>query len=264
MIDIIHVITDCILISAGAGLIYGVFGGGSGMLMTPGFYYILRHFSALSTYQMQIAIATTCAASAILGISAVKMQWQRNNIDWQVIRSIFPGIFVGTLLAVLLLNLIPSAFLKKLFSIVVISVAFWFWFYNSEKDCRFWQLSSLKNHLFTTLIGLLWFLLGVAVFTVPYLHKCKINIHRAIGCATLTSTVFSAVAGILLAISGMRVIGVHHGNIGFVNVLLLAFSIIPSSLCGYLSARISTKLPQKGLKKIYAVLIFTIGVLMII
>ena len=96
------------------------------------------------------------------------------------------------------------------------------------------------------------FYLDVGVFIVPYLNKCKINIHRAIGCATLTSTVFSAIAGILLAISGMRVIGIHHGNIGFVNVILLAFSIIPSSLCGYLGARISTKLPQTGLKKIYA------------
>ena len=33
------------LFAVAAGLVYGIFGGGSGLFLMPGFYVLLRHFS---------------------------------------------------------------------------------------------------------------------------------------------------------------------------------------------------------------------------
>src|SRR3990167_1591367 len=133
--DITAFLIDCIAISIGAGLIYGIFGGGSGLIMAPGYYYVLRHFD-LSHHdsRMQIAVATTAAASAILGLASTRVQWKANNIDFTVVKKISLGIILGTITAVFLLNIISSTALKHLFGVVVILVAIWMWFYNQEKD----------------------------------------------------------------------------------------------------------------------------------
>lgn len=48
-VDLPLVILECLLIGSFAGLIYGIFGGGSRLVLVPGFYYILRHFTMTDT-----------------------------------------------------------------------------------------------------------------------------------------------------------------------------------------------------------------------
>lgn len=127
-------ILDCIAISIGAGLIYGIFGGGSGLIMMPGFYYLLHHFALSEDYQMQVAIATTAAVSVLLGISATQVQWRNHLIDFNIFKKIAPGLLIGTFLAISLLNIIRSAYLKRLFGFFVILVAVWLGFYRSKQD----------------------------------------------------------------------------------------------------------------------------------
>ncbi|ATN74739.1 sulfite exporter TauE/SafE family protein [Coxiella burnetii] len=261
--DIFLLIIDCIALGIGAGLVYGIFGGGSGLVMTPGFYYVLRHFELAQGYQMQIAIATTAAVSALLGISATRVQWQNNLIDLSIFKKIFPGLLVGTLLAIILLNIVPSAYLKRLFGLVVILVAVWLGFYHQDRDTKTWSLFSFCNRIMTTIIGLLWFLLGIAVFTVPYLHKCGVDLRRAIGCATLTSTVFSAIAASLLMVTGLFKVGISGNHIGFVNIPLSIIALIPSALAAHWGSKLSVKLPKFHLKIVYAGLLCVAGVLML-
>lgn len=262
--DITAFLIDCSLISIGAGLIYGIFGGGSGLVMAPGYYYVLRHFDlSQQDHRMQIAIATTAAASAILGLASTRVQWKANNIDFLVVKKISLGIVIGTIAAVCLLNIMSSTLLKHLFGVVVILVALWMWFYNQEKDLKPWSLYSIGNYINTFLIGLLWFLFGIAVFTVPYLHKTGIDIRRAIGSATFAASLFSAVAAVLLMLSGYFKVGYSITHIGYVNLLIVLVSVIPSSIAGYVGSHISDRLPKKTLKQVYAGLIVIVGILML-
>lgn len=263
MNHLIFLIIDCIILGIGAGIIYGLFGGGSGLVMAPGYYYVLRHFQIASNHRMQIAIATTAAASAFLGIISARVQSKAGQIDKQIVRHLFPGLLIGTLLAVILLNVISSEFLKRLFGVVVTMVAIWLWFYNQEKDNKQWSLKNFSNHIKSFFIGLLWFLLGIAVFTVPYLHKCGINLKKAIGTATVIGSIFSAVAATLLLLSGIKIVGISKFQLGYINILLLFISLIPSMAAGYFGSKLSHKIPPKVMKKTYALLILIVGLLMI-
>ena len=71
----LHIILECIAIAFGAGLVYGVFGGGSGLIMMPGYYYLMRHFSLVTSHQMQVAVGTTALTSGILGSVAAYKQY---------------------------------------------------------------------------------------------------------------------------------------------------------------------------------------------
>ena len=256
-------ILDCTALGIGAGLVYGIFGGGSGLIMMPGFYYLLRYFGLSEGYQMQVAVATTAAVSVLLGISATRVQWRNHLIDFDIFKKIAPGLLIGTLLAIGLLNIICSAYLKRLFGFFVILVAVWLGFYRSEKDEKMWSLSSSYNHILSTIIGLLWFLFGIAVFTVPYLHKCGIDLRRSIGCATLTSTVFSGIAAVLLIFTGLFQVGFSNKHIGFLNLPLSTLTVIPSAIAAHWGSKISIKLSKSHLKITYVILLCAIGFLML-
>lgn len=259
-----QLIIDCILLAFAAGLVYGIFGSGSGLVMAPGYYYVARHFHLAPDHRMQVAIATTAAASAIIGLFAARVQRKANNIDYSSIKKVAPGLTVGTLLAVFLLNTVPSDFLKHLFGIVVLGVAAWLWFYRQEKDQRQWSLNGFSNHIKTSIIGLLWFLLGIAVFTVPYLHKCGISMKKAIGCASTIGGVFSALAAILLAITGYFTVGANATHIGYINLLMLGVSVIPSAYAGIIGSKLSHRIPPNIIKKTYVGLVSLVGLLMLI
>lgn len=260
----LHLIIDCIGIAVLAGLVYGIFGGGSGLIMTPGFYYVLRHFSLTQAYQMQMAIATTAFATGVIGIASVRAQFKHHNIDMSVVKSTYLGVGIGTLAAVSLLNVVPSMLLKHIFGVVVIIVAFWLGFYKQHNDTKSWSLTGFIHQLRCFVIGLLWFLLGIAVFTVPYLHKCGLDMRRSVGCATFTGVIFSLIAGILLMTTGIVHTGVSLTHVGFVNVLLFAIVLIPSAWAASWGAHLSHKLPQQHLRLIYSGLIGLVGLLMLI
>lgn len=255
---------ECIGIAFGAGLVYGIFGGGSGLIMAPGYYYLIQHFSLNPNYRMQMAIATTAAASAVVGLFSARVQWKKHNVDFSVIKKMIPGLAIGTFTAVLLLNVIPSDFLKHLFGVVVVLVSIWLWFYKQEKDLKQWSLNGFNNHIRTFLIGVLWFLLGIALFTVPYLHKASISIRRAIGAASFLGSIFSALAALLLMITGYPKLHASIMHVGYVNVLLFLISLIPSICAGIIGSKLSHYFPQHHLKTAYAILVCLVGIMMLI
>ena len=259
----LHIILECIAIAFGAGLVYGVFGGGSGLIMMPGYYYLMRHFSLVTSHQMQVAVGTTALTSGILGSVAAYKQYKSGHVNFGLVKKMAPGILIGTVLAIFLLNIVPSHFLKKLFGVVVILVAAWLLMYRMEKDLKHWSLDGTWNLIRSTVIGLLWFLLGVAVFNVPYLHKCQIQIREAVGSATFMGGFFSFLAGLMLMVGGYFTVGASSNHIGYVNLLLCAISIIPSALAAFIGASISVRLPQKIMKIVYSCLIFVVGALML-
>lgn len=260
---LLPIVLEASLFSIAAGLVYGIFGGGSGLFLMPGFYFLLRYFPVAAGQEMQVAIATTAATSVILGIMPTLMQKRRHNIDLHIVKQVFWGLLLGTVIAVALLNIIPSNVLKRLFGVVVLLVAVWFWCYRQDKDKKVWHLKATKNFVSSALIGVLWFLLGVAVFTVPYLHKCGIDMRKAVGSGTFISTLFSFIAAVLLIIMGSFHLGISMHHLGYVNTSLLLIAVIPSMIGAVIGAKISLYLPQKYLKKIYACLIFIIGIIML-
>ena len=143
------------------------------------------------------------------------------------------------------------------------AIAIWLWFYQQDKDKKKWSFGPMGTFLANTVIGLLWFLLGIAVFVVPFLHKCGVDMRRAVGSATFLSTFMSGIMAVFLMMSGAYHIGISSTHIGFVNLSLFVITVVPCIVGGFLGAQLSVRLPQKLLKKIYAALMFTVGILML-
>ncbi len=256
-------ILDCLLIGATSGIIYGLFGSGGGIVMIPGYIYALRHFSLADHYQMQIAIATTATTCAVIAASAAKAHYKAGNVDMKTVKRLIPGLLIGTVLAIALLNVIPSVFLKHLFAIAVIFISIWLCFYKAEKDKNKWSLDSKFNHFKCFVMGLLWFLLGIAVFTVPYLLKNGTDLRKAVGSATVISAIFSTIAGVLLITTGAFTAGISWSHLGYFNLPLSISTLISSIIVAYYTSKLSHHIPRPVLKYSYAGLVLLVGILML-
>lgn len=259
-----HIFSFVFFCAIFAGLVYGIFGGGSGLFLMPAYYFALTQVAFAADIKMQMAIATTAISTPFIALPALLLQVKKQTIDMHIFRKMFAGVFIGSTLAVLLLNIIPSTALKFMFGFFVIFVSLWLLFYKQDNDQKPWKLSGIKNLACTTGIGFLWFALGVAVFNVPYLLKCRVNIYRAIGTATFVGSVFGLIVGLMLMISGSFHISYSYNHIGFVNITFLLITIIPAMMSAFIGARISYMLPRDRLKQIYALLVFVVGIIMII
>lgn len=175
-----------------------------------------------------------------------------------------PGLFIGSILAIALLNVIPSDMVKHLFSVMIILVAIWFWRYDQDTDNMPWSLYSSYHHVLTFIQGFLWFLMGVPVFTVPYLCKTNVPLRHAIGCGAFFGVVLSAVGAILFIITGLSRFKGVEGQVGFINVYIVGLSVIPSAIMAAVGVKLSNMLPKIYLQKMYAVLVFISGTVMLL
>lgn len=260
----LHVFYFILFSSIFAGLIYGIFGGGSGLFLMPAYYFALSNFPLLGDMKMQMAIATTAISTSFIAFPALMYQIKKETIDIAIFKKLYLGILIGSMFAVCLLNIIPSEVLKFMFGFFVIFVSIWLFLYKQDTDKNSWKFTGVKNLLCTTVIGFLWFALGVAVFNVPYLLKCRVNIYKAIGTATFVGSIFGFIVGITLMVSGYTHIGYSYTHIGFVNISFFLITLIPGMISAYIGAKLSCFLPKERLKQIYALLVLIVGIIMVV
>lgn len=258
-----HVYIIIPLFSILAGMIVGIFGGGSGLILMPTYYFALKYFPLAQDLKMQMAIATTALSTSICALPSLYQHIIFKNVEIYLIKRLLPGMLIGTLLAVIFLNIIPSSYLKLLFGFFVITVSIWLFLYDKDSDSNKWSISSNKNFIISIIISFLWFSFGVAVFTVPYLIKCQVKLITAIGTATFISISMGFIISIMLIITGYYHIGLSLNHIGFVNITFLSLTIFPAILGSYLGTKICFHINPSYLKISYASLVLVVGLLMI-
>jgi uncharacterized membrane protein YfcA len=114
------------------------------------------------------------------------------------------------------------------------------------------------------IIGLVssWVGIGGGTLTVPFLIWCNTDLRRAIGTSAAVGFPI-AVAGTLgYVISGHAVDGLPVGNLGFVYLPALAAIAAGSWLTAPLGARATHRWPTAIIKKIFAGLLYLLGVRM--
>ena len=259
-----HIYIFIILLSLLGGIIIGIFGSGSGLILMPTYFFALQSFPIAQDMKMQMAITTTVLSTSIALLPALYKHYKNKNIDSYIIRRISPGMIIGAFLAIIFLNIMPSSILKPLFGIIVIMLSIWFIAYKSESDTTKWSINNKRNLTFTAIISFLWNSLGVGAFTVPYLIKCQLNIRKAIGATAVMSIILGCIMGSMLTVTGYFYIGISYNHIGFLNTTFLLLTI-PTLMAGsYIGSSISIYIKQDYLKVSLAILTFIVGVIMLL
>ncbi|TSA19726.1 MAG: sulfite exporter TauE/SafE family protein, partial [Betaproteobacteria bacterium] len=107
-----------------------------------------------------------------------------------------------------------------------------------------------------------WVGIGGGTLSVPFQLWCNVRLHEAIGTSAAIGLPI-AIAGTLgYALSGWGAPGLPAYSVGFVYLPALAGIAAASWLTAPLGARLAHRLPVRKLKRIFAVLLYALGLRM--
>ncbi|MDR5172380.1 sulfite exporter TauE/SafE family protein [Methylobacillus flagellatus] len=249
---------------AGAGVLSGLLGVGGGTVIVPILVVIFTSLAFPPQHIMHIALGTSLATIIVTSISSARAHHKKQNVHWSAVKLIAPGIVIGTLLGAVLAGQLDTVILKVIFAVFVLLIATQMVLNFTPAAHR--QLPSKAGTLgMGGVIGVLSSLVGIGggSLSVPFLIYCNFNARYAIGTSSAIGLPI-AVAGTL----GFVVTGLAEGNLpayslGYVYLPAFAGIALASMLTAPFGAYLAHRLPVPVLKKLFALLLYVVGIKML-
>jgi uncharacterized membrane protein YfcA len=246
-----------------AGFVAGLLGVGGGLIIVPvlSFVFAAHHFP--DAYTLHLALGTSLASIVFTSISSFRAHHAHGAVNWKIWRQVTPGIITGTLLGSVLAAHLSTHFLKVFFVIFLFYVGTQMILDIKPKAAR--DLPGLPGMFGAgNIIGAVSSLVGIGggTLSVPFMTWCNVKLHDAIGTSAAIGFPIAVAGAVGYVANGLRVDGLPEYSLGFIYLPALAAIAVASILTAPFGARLAHRLPVKKLKKIFAVLLYTLGIRM--
>ncbi len=257
-----------ILTGAFAGFAAGLLGVGGGLIIVPVLYFIFSTQGYEQQHLMHMALATSLATIISTSISSTLAHHKKQAVLWPTVYLLAPGICLGAWLGASIATELPTAILRPAFGLFELFVAvLMLKQYQSKQHQVF--IRPVKAFIGGNIIGSVSAIVGIGggTLTVPFLHWHNINIKNAI--AT------SAACGLPIALFGTASY-IYSGwgisftsssssySLGYVQLNAFLLVAVSSFIIAPLGAKTAHRLADYKLKKIFALLLFLLGIKMLL
>lgn len=247
-------------LGAGAGLLAGLFGIGGGLVIVPVLIFTFTAQGFAPEILVHLAVGTSLATIIPTSISSTLTHHRKQGVNWSWFKLIAPGIVLGALLGAWTASLLSGLALQAIIGVFVLLVAVQMGFNlqpaPSGRALPAPVMASAGG-------GIGWasaiFGIGGGTLSVPFLTWCNAPMRQAVGT--------SAALGLPIAIFGAL------GNVfsGWQNPLLPEWSsgyifwpafigiVLTSVPFARLGARLAHFLPERLLKRLFALLLLLVG-----
>ena len=246
-----------------AGFVAGLLGVGGGLIIVPVLTFIFAAHHFPESYVVHLALGTSLASIAFTSISSFRAHHAHGAVNWKIWREVTPGIITGTLLGSVLAAHLSTHFLKVFFVVFLFYVGTQMILDIKPKAAR--DLPGLPGMFGAgNVIGAVSSLVGIGggTLSVPFMTWCNVKLHQAIGTSAAIGFPIAVAGTVGYIANGMRIEGLPEHSLGFVYLPALAAIAVASVLTAPFGAKVAHRLPVKKLKKIFAVLLYTLGVRM--
>ena len=182
------VIFELAMLGLFTGFMAGLLGIGGGMIMVPFLIMVLSVRNIPDDLGLKMAIATAMSTIIFTSISSVRAHHQKGAVRWLLVRSLAPGLVLGSMLSSLgVFALIKGPFLGFFFALFVAFSATQMFLDRKPKPTR--QLPGPVGLLGAGgFIGFLSGLVGAggAFVSVPFMAWCNVLIPNAVRSAGLS------------------------------------------------------------------------------
>jgi len=246
------------------GFVAGLLGVGGGLIIVPVLIMLLHTHGQAVGMEPQLALGTSLATILFTSLSSVRAHHRRGAVEWPLVRRIAPGIVFGTLAGAALAARMPATVLKIFFVVFLFYAAIQMWLDFKPAPHR-----GLPGRMGTSLAGGVigvvssWVGIGGGTLSVPFMLWHNVPLHRAIATSAAIGfpIAFAGAAGYVLG--GSTASGLPAGSLGFVYLPALAGIVLGSVLTAPLGARTAHRLPVRPLKRVFALLLFTLALRMV-
>jgi len=247
-----------------SGFIAGLLGVGGGLVLVPVLSWIYSHQGFPAEYNIHMALGTSLAVIVLTSVSSLRAHHGHGAVRWTAVRRIAPGIVLGTLTGAIAAAWLPDRGLKWFF------VAFLFYAATQMllgfKANPHRELPGLPGMtLAGAVIGLVssWVGIGGGTLSVPFLNWCNVRFQEAIGTSAAIGFPIAVSGAVGYALSGQIAAGLPEYSLGFVYLPALAAIAALSMVSAPWGARLTHRLPVPRLKKIFAALLYLLGLRML-
>lgn len=250
---------------------------GGGLIIVPVLYYLFSSPLIGATIEagqiMHMALATSLATIVITSLSSSYAHHRKQAVLWKTAGLLSPGIVAGAWAGGLFAAQLSSDVLKLVFALFELLIALLllsgFQPGKRHRDEVAYRQPALSRKTAISggfIIGLLSAIVGIGggSLSVPFLHWNGIKIKNAV--AT------SAACGLPIALSGATsyiYTGWHHSfqhltTLGYVNITAFLAISMGSLIFAPFGAKLTHTLPDKALKRIFAIFLFVLSVRMFV
>lgn len=250
-----------LVLGALAGLMAGLFGVGGGMVIVPVlvFSFTLQGFAP--EILTHLAIGTSLATIVFTSINSILAHHRMGAVRWPLVLWMTFGIVFGAVLGSLTAEMIQGPHLQKIIGVFAILVAIQMAFELRPKAS-----GDLPGKPALSIAGVVigWassiFGIGGGSLTVPFLTWRSMPMQQAV--AT------SSACGLPIAIAGalsFMAVGWHNAqlppwSVGFVYLPALVGIAVTSMFFARQGARLAHRLSPKLLRRLFALLLLSVGI----
>ncbi|UTF58916.1 sulfite exporter TauE/SafE family protein [Gilvimarinus sp. DA14] len=250
-----------LLVGAFAGLLAGLFGIGGGMVIVPVLIFSFIGAGLSPDVLTHMAVATSLASIVFTSISSVWAHHRKQAVIWRIVKLMTLGLIIGTAIGVFFISSVPGPVLQKLIGLFALLL--------SLKMLLNWQppgegkepgAGGLSIAGGVIGFGSSWFGIGGGTFTVPYLSWLRINMRNAVATSAACGLPIAVAATFANIVAGWNHPDLPQWSTGYVYwpaVLGIAIASVP---CARIGAKLAHSLDAKLLKKLFAVLLFVVGI----
>lgn len=258
-------ITIYLALGAFAGLIAGLLGAGGGSILVPGLVFVFGWQGVAPAEAVHMAIATSLATMVFTAIASVHAHHQRGAVLWHVFRAMLPGIAAGAVTGAVLAHYVPDSLLGRLFGGAMLLIAAKTGLGGNPSPHRELPRRGALA-LVGSGIGTLSAMLGIggASLTVPLLLWCNTRPAQAVATAAAVGLPIALFGTLCFMLTGPDAAHAPAWSLGYVYLPAALGIVVASMVCAPLGARLAHVLPGPALKRIFALLLLAVGLIMVI
>jgi uncharacterized membrane protein YfcA len=255
-------ITTLLIAGALAGTAAGLLGIGGGVIIVPVLSLIFNSEGVDPEILIKVAIGTSLATIVITAISSIWMHHRKHAVQWHLVKIMTPGVIFGSIIGAALADIIPGYWLSVAFIVFLcgVSLQMAIGTVQGQHDLPGpWVLRSISAGVGTisALMGI-----GGGALHVPYLSWCGVPVKKSIATAASIGFPLALTSSAGFIIAGLNEHNLPPHSIGYVNLPAFGGIVAASILFAPLGAKLAHILPDKVLKRFFAVFLFSLAMRM--
>jgi len=248
-----------VLASAAGGLLVGLIGTGSSLVVLPSLALIFA--GVLQGYDtLRLAAGTTMATMAVGAIAGAFAQYRAGHLDLRLFRLTLAPYVIGPLIGPWISRLLPSRFLGIYVAVIIVVVALRIFLVNGaeSRPPRDYYSHRLEISVVLASIGIFSSVAGVAsgIFAMPYLARFSLPVRTIIGTSTAGAAVYSTFGAIGYVSAGWSATNLPDNALGYVYLPAFLIMAITASVCTPLGVRLASYVNERRLRQVFAVFLF--------
>ena len=244
------------------GLLAGLLGIGGGMIMVPFLAILLGDRGFPAEEIVKVAIATSLTTILFTSASSVRAQHAKGAVRWDVVRTLAPGIVVGSLLGAQVAAWLRSGVLTMFFAGFLAFMAT-----NMLRDRKPKAERTLPGP--AGMLGMGGVIGGISAvvgagggfLTVPFLTRCNVKIHEAVGTSAACGFPIALAGSLGYVYAGWN-LEMPGGAFGYIYLPALAAIVAASVVTAPMGVKVAHRLSVKGLKRAFALILYCLSAYM--